>query len=201
MTSLILATRNRHKTREFAALLGGEFSVRDLTSVSEIPAIAETGRTFAENATLKATAVSNLVRDLVVADDSGLEVDSLGGAPGVYSARYAGANASDEANVAKLLSAVGQERAARFRCFVALAKDGRVLALFEGSVQGRIASAPSGELGFGYDPVFVPDGYGATFADLGDAVKNQISHRARAVAQLCDYLNQKEALVIRRRPT
>jgi XTP/dITP diphosphohydrolase len=190
MTSLLLATRNPHKTRELAALLGPEFLVGDLTALPQIPAIEETGKTFAENATLKALTVSRITTGLVVADDSGLEVDSLGGAPGVYSARYAGDGASDEANVVKLLRALheSEERAAQFRCVLVLARDGDVITLFDGIVRGEIAPSRAGTDGFGYDPIFVPDGFSQTFATLGESVKNQISHRARAAAQLRDYL-------------
>ena len=190
MTSLLLATRNAHKTRELAALLGPEFSVSDLTALPQIAAIEETGKTFAENATLKAVAASRIVSGLVAADDSGLEVDSLGGAPGVYSARYAGDGASDETNVAKLLRALHDtdERAAQFHCVLVLAHDGDAITLFDGVVRGQIARSPAGKNGFGYDPVFVPDGFTDTFAALGDAMKNQISHRARAAAQLRDHL-------------
>src|SRR5947209_10974815 len=130
MTSLVLATRNPHKTREFAQLIGPEFSVRDLEGFPDIDPIEETGATFAENAAIKATTVSRRVDDFVVADDSGLEIDSLGGAPGIYSARYAGWQATDEENIAKLLAELGKndERAAQFRCVLALAHRGDTVA-------------------------------------------------------------------------
>jgi XTP/dITP diphosphohydrolase len=194
--SLFLASGNAHKTREFAAMLGADYTVRDLTSASAIPAIEETGKTFEENAALKAVGVSKLVDGLVMADDSGLEVFSLDGAPGVYSARYAGEHARDEENVMKLLrelrtvSSSDDLRAARFCCVIALAKQGELLAMFHGEARGVIAEAPRGENGFGYDPVFVPDGFDQTFAELGDAVKNRTSHRAGAIRQLRDYLAQ-----------
>ena len=194
MHRLLLATRNSHKTREFAAILGGEFVVRDLAHESLMPAIAETGVTFAENAILKAVATSRQFSDdLVVADDSGLEVDALNGTPGVYSARYAGEGASDQENVAKLLAnlaarAGSQPFSARFRCLLALARDGKVLRTFEGVVEGVIVDTPRGTAGFGYDPVFQPVGSNQTFAELSPAEKNRISHRARAIRLLRTYL-------------
>ena len=189
MLTLLLATRNAHKTREFSELLGGEATVTDLTDRPDFESVEETGQTFEENAILKANAAAARTSGLVVADDSGLEVDSLGGAPGVYSARYAGENASDADNVAKLLAALsGDDRRAQFRCVLALVSRGETAALFEGVARGYIADHPAGADGFGYDPVFVPKGYDRTFAELGPAVKNALSHRARAVAQLRDYL-------------
>ena len=190
MHPLLLATRNSHKTREFAEILGAEFVVRDLAKESELPEIEETGATFAENAALKALATSmQFPAVLVVGDDSGLEVDALNGAPGVYSARYAGDGASDERNVSKLLAELQACRlsrpySARFRCVLALAKAGELVGSFEGVVEGTIADAPRGSEGFGYDPVFQPLGSTRTFAELSPARKNEISHRARAVELL-----------------
>ena len=184
---LLLATHNSHKTREFAEILGGEFAVRDLSGELELPVIEETGATFAENAALKAMATSKQFPGaMVVGDDSGLEVDALKGAPGVYSARYAGEGASDTENVAKLLAelrehAGSQPSAARFRCVLALAKEGELLGSFEGVVEGTIVDVPRGADGFGYDPVFQPNGSTSTFAELSAARKNEISHRARAI--------------------
>ena len=189
MTTLILATRNAHKTREFSEILGADFVVRDLSQELEAPVIEETGSTFAENAILKAVGISKQFPALVVADDSGLEVDSLDGAPGVFSARYAGPRATDAENVARLLSelrAVSKERlaAARFRCVLALARDGEILGTFEGAIEGVIVDSPRGGAGFGYDPIFQPNGFAKTFAELSAAEKNQISHRARAIRSL-----------------
>lgn len=186
MHPLILATRNSHKTREFAGILGGDFTVRDLSAELELPLVEETGATFAENAILKAMATSRHFPGVVIADDSGLEVDALNGAPGVYSARYAGENASDAQNVAKLLAALarhptGRPYSARFRCVLAVAKEGDLLGTFEGVVEGTIVAAPRGSGGFGYDPVFQPAGYAQTFGELPAAEKNRISHRARAI--------------------
>ena len=193
MRQLLLATRNRHKTREFAEILGGEFVVRDLSAEMELPAVEETGVTFKENAILKAVATSKHFSGMVVADDSGLEVDALNGAPGVRSARYAGERASDQQNVAKLLAelaarASGQPPSARFRCLLALARDGKVLRTFEGVVDGTIVAAPRGSNGFGYDPIFQPTESARTFGELSQVEKNRISHRARAIYLLRAYL-------------
>lgn len=193
---LLLATRNSHKTREFAAIMGPEFLVTDLSRRNDVPLIAETGTTFAENAALKAIGASSYVNDLVVGDDSGLEVDALGAAPGVYSARYAGEGATDAANVAKLLEKLAHAadpRTAQFRCALALARAGKLIAEFSGSVTGTIAADPSGSGGFGYDPVFVPSGFEQTFGELPAATKDQMSHRARAVKQLREFLRQNDA--------
>jgi XTP/dITP diphosphohydrolase len=189
MRQLLLASRNAHKTREFAEILGNEVAVRDLAEEPEAAVVEETGATFAENAILKAMAISKQFADLVVADDSGLEVDALGGAPGVYSARYAGPGARDRDNIARLfseLSECGQERpfAARFRCLLALARAGELIGTFEGAVEGTIADRPRGTAGFGYDPVFLPVGLTKTFAELSAEEKNRISHRAKAIALL-----------------
>ena len=188
MIHLLFATRNAHKTREFAHILGSDFVVTDLIS-REIPAVEETGNTFEENAVLKAVTVSRSESGLIVADDSGLEVDALGGAPGIFSARYSGAHASDQENIRRLLRELGdaKDRRARFRCAIALARDGETLGVFSGKLEGVISSGPRGGNGFGYDPVFVPLGRDRTLAELGEEAKNGISHRALAIAQLRDY--------------
>ena len=194
MLHLLLATRNPHKTQEFAAILGPAFAVSDLCGVDDVAEVDETGETFEENARLKALAASNITPDLVIADDSGLQVAALGNAPGVYSARYAGEHATDAENITKLLAELAKvdsaerNRAAQFCCAIALARGGAILDVFIGTVDGIIADAPRGENGFGYDPVFVPSGYEKTFAELGDATKNRISHRAVAIAKLRDGL-------------
>jgi XTP/dITP diphosphohydrolase len=190
MRQLLLATRNRHKTREFSEILGPEFGVRDLSREPEAPVVAETGSTFAENAILKATVISKRFPDrLVVADDSGLEVDLLEGAPGVYSARYAGPEASDDQNISRLLLELQrfprhQLPTARFRCALALARDFALVGTFDGVVEGVIVGTPRGAAGFGYDPVFQPAGSTQTFAELPSDEKNRISHRARAIRLL-----------------
>ena len=192
MQPLLLATRNANKTREFRELLGKDFDVHDLSFFDELAIPKESGRTFEENAILKAVAASQdrRVQDrhlLVVADDSGLEVDALGGAPGILSARYAGETASDKENIEKLLSELARrnapldQRSARFRCVIALARESELLGKFEGVVEGLIVDLPRGSLGFGYDPIFVPNGFDKTFGELPIELKNRISHRARAI--------------------
>jgi XTP/dITP diphosphohydrolase len=197
MVRLLLATRNAHKTREFAEILGKDFEVSDLSSVRGAPEIKETGGSFEENAILKALAVSPLRSasgGLVVADDSGLEVDALHGAPGIYSARYAGENASDKANVDTLLRALSRQnlpaskRTARFRCVIALARAEKLLGTFEGVVEGAIVHLARGRNGFGYDPIFVPERFDRTFAELPATIKNKISHRAKAITRLREAL-------------
>src|SRR5436189_3505071 len=147
---LIVATRNAHKTREIEQILGSACAIRDLTAYPEISEIVESGKSFEENAKLKAIAVSKELPGLIIADDSGLEVEALGGAPGIYSARYAGKNATDKENVEKLLSELARagakthQRKARFRCVIALARAGELLATFNGAVEGTIVDRPCG---------------------------------------------------------
>jgi len=188
MHQLLLATRNPHKTREFGEILGDEFEVRDLADAVELPVVKEAGLTFEANAILKAVEASKHFPGLVVADDSGLEVDALDGAPGIRSARYAGEQATDAANVTKLLGELAESdpglRSARFRCSLALAQGGKILETFAGVVEGTIVEAPRGQAGFGYDPVFQPLGFDQTFGELSSAEKNRISHRARAIRLL-----------------
>ncbi|MEP6604303.1 MAG: RdgB/HAM1 family non-canonical purine NTP pyrophosphatase [Spartobacteria bacterium] len=211
MLPLLLATRNAHKTREFSEILGEPFRVTDLSHYSNSPVVEETGKTFAENAILKALAVPQLRHSsraedrpafarlwrgrhlLVVADDSGLEVDALDGAPGIYSARFAGEHATDVQNVDRLLSELkGRDpRNARFRCVIALARDGTLLQTFEGTAEGVIVDLARGSNGFGYDPIFVPSGFDKTFAELPREIKNRISHRAKAIEQLREMLRRE----------
>jgi XTP/dITP diphosphohydrolase len=187
---LIVATRNAHKTREITKILGSALAVQDLTAHPEISEITESGLSFEENAKLKAVAVSKQLPGLVIADDSGLEVEALGGAPGIHSARYAGVSASDKEKIAKLLGqlakvvAKSDRRGARFCCVLAVAREGRVLATFEGVIEGKIAERSRGLRGFGYDPIFIPDGFEETFAELPEELKNNISHRAKAIRKL-----------------
>ncbi len=198
MIELVVATRNRHKTREVRHILGPEFRVYDLGTHPEGSEIHESGTSFEENAKLKALAASKQLPALVIADDSGLEVDALGGAPGIYSARYAGANATEKDKIDKLLrelarvSATENRRRARFRCVVALARDGNLLGTFEGIAEGSIADEARGDSGFGYDPIFIPGGSKQTFGELPTEVKNTISHRAKAIRALADRLRGLE---------
>lgn len=180
-----------HKVREIRTILGPSFQVCDLCGLAETPEIEESGETFEENATLKAVAVSQIHQGWVIADDSGLEVDALGGAPGVYSARYSGEDATDAANNALLLKNLenvrGKDRKARFRCVIVLARAGRKVAVFSGSVEGIIVNQPKGTEGFGYDPLFIPQGFCETFGQLPAATKNRLSHRALALGKLRDW--------------
>ena len=210
MLRLLVATRNQGKANEFSAMLGGQFAVSHLADTLDLPPVDETDDTFAGNAALKALAVSRALPDeLVVADDSGLEVAAIGGAPGVRSARYAGDNATDADNVAKLLTELVRvpegERSARFCCVLVLAREGRTLASFCGTVEGSIARAAKGAHGFGYDPVFIPTGQTHTFAEMGNDAKSRISHRAVAVRQLrtyieTEYLLTSDPATVRRPP-
>ena len=194
MIELLLATRNAHKTREVQHILGPDFAVRDLRTGPKIGDIYESGASFEENAALKALVVSRKLPGLVAADDSGLEVDALGGAPGIYSARYAGANATERDKIDKLLRELARVRAtkdmrrAQFRCVVGLARSGNLLGKFEGIVKGRIADEARGDSGFGYDPIFIPEGLGQTFGELPTEVKNAISHRAKAICAVANKL-------------
>jgi XTP/dITP diphosphohydrolase len=192
---LLIATRNEGKTREFASLLGtAPLRVRSLAEFPHAPEVEETGVTFAENASLKARAYACATGLWTLADDSGLEVDALGGAPGVFSARYGGLP-TDVARTARLLEELAltndPERRARFVCVIALAlPPSDRLHLFEGTCEGRIARAPRGPNGFGYDPVFIPDGYEQTFGELPDQTKARLSHRSRALQQTMAFLRR-----------
>ena len=195
MQQLIVASRNVHKTHEIQRILGPDFAVRDLSEHPEIPETVEHGKTFEENAVIKATAASRELSRLVIADDSGLEVDALGGAPGIYSARYAGQSASDKQNIDKLLIELAQtharedQRSARFRCILAIAQSGEILGVFEGVVAGTIVDLPRGRNGFGYDPIFLPKGLDQTFGELAPAEKDRLSHRAHALEKLRAFPN------------
>jgi len=188
--TIVLATRNPGKISEIEALLTG---VRIATAASfpGCPEPKESSRTFEENALIKARAVAGFTGKTALADDSGLEVDALGGAPGVHSARYAGATASDGDNMGRLLDALSgvADRTARFQCVIAVvAPDGRTWTS-DGVCEGRILREPRGESGFGYDPLFVPAGYDSTFAELDARMKNRISHRAMALRRIAETLD------------
>ena len=196
MIEIVIATRNTHKTREIQQVLGPEFKLRDLGAHPEVAEIEEHGTSFEENAKLKALVVSRQLQGLVIADDSGLEVDALGGAPGIYSARYAGTNATDTDRINKLLGELARTdatkngRRARFRCVVALARNGNLFETFEGTVEGKIADEVRGAAGFGYDPIFIPEGDHRTFGELPAEAKNAISHRAKAIRALAEKIRQ-----------
>jgi XTP/dITP diphosphohydrolase len=192
---LIVATRNAHKTGEIRAIIGDRFEVLDATDFPECVEIEETGTTFLENARLKAEGVSRLVEGWVLSDDSGLEVDALGGAPGVWSSSYGGEEGNHPRNNARLIREMAgkSERSARFRCTMVLARNGVEVTHFSGTVEGQIIDEPRGAKGFGYDPLFIPAGYSATFSELGEEVKNSLSHRSRALAQVVEYLHSEGA--------
>jgi len=194
---LIIATRNAHKTAEIRDMLGEAYSVKDANDFPDFPQVEETGTTFLENATLKAVAISRCVDGMVVSDDSGLEVDALAGAPGVWSSSYGGEEGNHAKNNAKLLASMAgiptAQRTARFVCVMVVAQHGQVLAHFRGTVDGTIVTAEQGQGGFGYDPLFVPNGHHATFAELGAEIKNQLSHRARALQAVMTWLQQHPA--------
>ena len=195
---IVFATNNAHKLEEIRAILGHSHDILSLNDIQCHADIPETADTLEGNALQKARYVWDHYHLSVFADDTGLEVDALGGAPGVYSARYAGGAGHDsEANMAKLLRELHghTDRTARFRTVIALiladgSDKGFSEHLFEGKVEGRIATERQGSEGFGYDPLFIPDGYGESFAQLGTAIKNRISHRAHAVARLTDFLSK-----------
>ncbi len=192
MQTLLIATRNWHKTREIGQMLGSGWDVRDLASLPHAPKVEETGATFEENAALKARTISRIFTGLVLADDSGLEVDVLGGAPGVHSARFAGPDASDAENrfllIHKLRNLGGQESPARFRCVMVLASQGELLGSFGGIIKGKVILEERGDSGFGYDSIFIPQGYTETFGELQPEIKNSLSHRGRALAKVLEFL-------------
>ena len=197
---MVFATNNQHKLEEIRAILGSSFEVVSLADIGCHEDIPETGTTLEENALQKAQYIYDHYHLDVFADDTGLEVNALNGAPGVYSARYAAlecvakeskqaVSQDSEANMARLLKELGENnnRKARFRTVIALIQQGKVHE-FEGIVNGEIIRERRGGEGFGYDPIFQPDGYDKTFAELGADIKNLISHRARATQKLADYL-------------
>ena len=191
MPVLVVATGNPGKIREFAAFLGpAGFEVSSLSALADGPPVEETGSTFEANARLKAEAYSRRTPHLVLADDSGLEVDALGGAPGVLSARYGGAELTDPERCTRVLQALADTpdamRTARFRCVLALAREGRTLATCDGVVEGTILRAPRGGNGFGYDPIFFHAPSGRAFGELSREEKQAVSHRGAALRKLGD---------------
>lgn len=201
---IVFATNNEHKLSEIRSILGDSIEVLSLKDIGCDADIPETGKTLEENALQKAQFIYDHYHMDVFADDTGLEVEALNGAPGVYSARYAGGEGHDsEANMTKLLNELGENnnRRARFRTVIALILKKNVcpcgctsikeIHQFDGIVEGEIIQERRGVEGFGYDPIFKPDGYDKTFAELGMDIKNHISHRARATAKLADFLLKK----------
>jgi XTP/dITP diphosphohydrolase len=187
---LYCATTNPGKLREFRLALDHSFAVESLPGLASITPCEETGATFEENAIQKALYYSKHCDGFLFVDDSGLEVDALGGAPGVYSARFAGADATDEANNRLVLERMRgvQDRTARFVCVVALARAGKLVRTFRGEVEGQLADQPRGANGFGYDPLFYYPPFGCTFGEAPLERKMQVSHRAQALAALRVYL-------------
>jgi len=221
MMKLLIATRNRHKVEEIRAILGGQFQFLTLDEFPEAPSVIEDAETFSGNATKKAVELAKWLgtrhskSEFVLADDSGLETDALGGMPGVHSARFAAVdsarsgNTPDADNNAKLLRLLKNipagKRTARFRCVIAFAPVSHVKIensspvcheeelkppTFDGACEGKIIFAPRGDDGFGYDPLFVPDGFEKTFAELGDEIKNKLSHRAKALEKLKNHFSR-----------
>jgi XTP/dITP diphosphohydrolase len=192
---LYCATTNPGKLREFRMALEDAFDVESLPGLSGIPPCDETGATFEENAIQKALYYSKHCDEYLFVDDSGLEVDALGGAPGVYSARYAGAEATDEANNRLVLERMqgAQDRTARFVCLVALARLGELVRTFRGEVEGLLAQEPRGANGFGYDPLFFFQPFGCTFGEVSAERKMGVSHRGKALRALRDFLREQQA--------
>ena len=204
---IVIASGNSHKAQEIQSLLGKEYTYLTLKDFPNAPEVKEDASSFAGNAVKKALSLVNWLKQngtlsegWILADDSGLEVDVLDGAPGVHSARYASTtqtdNSSDEDNNSKLLreltDRLEHHRTARFRCVIALAQAGEYTQphIFEGSCEGRIAQSASGEHGFGYDPLFIPNGFNISFGELGSEIKSQLSHRGAALRQLKDWLDK-----------
>jgi XTP/dITP diphosphohydrolase len=202
LRTIVIATRNAGKLREFRSLLASLGSrILSLNDLSLDVELEESGDSFVENARLKAAGYSCLTKYPVLADDSGLEVEALGGRPGIHSARYAGPGASDSDRISKLLGELenrGSNRNARFVCALALAQDGVLLLEAEGECRGIIAKGPSGTNGFGYDPVFLFPELGKTYAELSEPEKNQYSHRSRATASLLDQLKEFQSSIVNR---
>ena len=193
--SILIATRNPGKLVEVVSILKGlPFKLLSLADVKQVNAVEESGETFADNAARKAQGYARQTGHFSIAEDSGLEVDALGGAPGVLSARLGGEDANDSERVASLLSCLESvpeaRRTGRFECVIAVADSkGNLMHMAKGSCEGRIGFHPRGSHGFGYDPVFIPNGYNLTFAEMELRMKNQLSHRAIALATMRQFLN------------
>lgn len=183
---LVVATRNQDKLKEIKTILRGlPLEIVSLNNFKGVPEVIEDGKTLEANAKKKALQTSRFLKKLIIADDSGLEVKALGGEPGVYSARFSGKGATYKSNNKKLLSLLKDtplnKRTARFKCVIAVADKGRLIGIAEGNCVGRIGFRSLGKSGFGYDPIFIPNGYKKTFAQLGIRKKNKISHRSKAL--------------------
>jgi XTP/dITP diphosphohydrolase len=187
-TPLLVATTNKGKAREFQEMLGSDWAVLTSSEVTGLPQVVEDGASFEANACKKALENAACFSGWVLADDSGLEVDYLKGAPGIYSARFAGEPSDDSKNnhllQQKLRDVPEQDRGAQFVCVLALARGAKVEGIFRGVLRGKILDQAQGHGGFGYDPLFVPDGYEQSLAELGPEIKHQISHRAAALREL-----------------
>jgi XTP/dITP diphosphohydrolase len=190
MQQLVFATNNLHKLEEVSAKIAGRIKLLSLNDIDCFDDIAETGSTFRENASIKSHYIYQKYQLNCFGDDSGLEIDALNGEPGIYSARYAGEHGNHDANINKVLELLktATNRKARFRTVISLIWDGKEL-FFEGTVEGTIRHERSGSAGFGYDPIFEPDDYSITFAEMSMDEKNSISHRAKAVDKLIGFLN------------
>ncbi len=188
---LVFATNNRHKLNEIRAILGDKIELLSLNDINCNDDIPETADTLQGNALIKAKYIYDKFGMNCFADDTGLEVDSLNGEPGVYSARYAGEECDSESNMNKLLDNLTgkKDRNAQFRTVIALIINGEEK-LFEGCVKGVISNEKMGNAGFGYDPIFIPEGFSESFAQMGSEIKNSISHRYRATEKLCKYLKE-----------
>ena len=191
MQQLVFATNNQHKLEEVSAKIEGEIQLLTLDDIGCHDDIAETGLTFRENASIKSSYIYHKYHLNCFGDDSGLEIDALNGEPGVYSARYAGKHGDHEANINKVLTKLGSatNRKAQFRTVISLVWNGDEH-FFEGTVEGTIRHERAGTKGFGYDPIFQPDGYKVTFAEMSMDEKNKISHRAKATEQLITFLGK-----------
>jgi len=195
MTKIIAGTHNQHKLEEYRELLDGQDL--EIVSLNDYPEYAEpeeNGKTFEENANIKALSATNYCDILAFADDSGLEVEALDNAPGIYSSRYA---ANDKARVERILKELeGKEnRRARFVCVISIAFNNEVIGSFRGEVYGKIIDEPHGTNGFGYDPVFMPDGFDKTFAELTQEEKNKISHRANAIEKVIEFVEDEMSIL------
>jgi XTP/dITP diphosphohydrolase len=194
LNKIVIASRNAGKVKEIKQLLEGmNLQILSATDFPQVPQFKETGNSYRENALIKAKAVYDYVKLPVIADDSGIEVNALNLAPGVYSAIYAGEDADDIKNRNKLIDEINKsadsDRSAKFVC-VLVYFDGKTAVFFEGECIGKVITEERGNAGFGYDPLFIPEGYDKTFAELEQSVKNRISHRAKAVSGLIDYLKK-----------